>query len=992
MRLFKKICGSILVIGGILVSMEGQVWASNLPQYPVLPNFSHVEEDVDDFHTSPIQNDEEALIFIKHRMLNRRAEINLKLSKELKEDIYRRFLVGNPEEEYAKYLIAQVVKHTGVPTEGDYLRNSYNFVTISTEVYNEDTVIKIRFNFYVNTEKEKMVDQKIKELLSETGELGYINHDNVGDFEKVRAIFNWITENMRYDKKQKKHSAYHGLIEGETICQGFSSIFYRLCLELGIDCRIIIGHDGEEHAWNIVKIGELYYNIDTTFGLGCKEDEEYHFFLLGHDPKGKFFGNERRVLQVDFTTEEFRKAYPMSMNDYNYRLENVKYSYMKGELRDSTKPVTGCNSGKAGYNVRWSYENGTLKLSGVGAIYDYEQPELVPWHAYATQINKIVIENGITYIGKNVFVSTNLTKDNENVLISPSVVSISKDAFLNEMGSILGTELPMSKQYEPVLREYVALDKGDPLVQPETMVLNKESDSFLGIKLPKDTKIAWESEVDTTTIGKKSCVLSIQYPDSSVEKFTIDTIYVRETAYEEPAVQIRIVQEPYKTRYVQNIEKFNPTGMIIRLVDKNGNKQTLQSDQFEQYGIKFYTSIYQDTELKIGDTLSRGYVLVVYQNFSQDLWLIVEPDGNYVNPEGQDQEWEKGKELVDASIFIKNKYNLPDNTLYKFVVEQNSEVETIINTEELGIKPVCVCVQYPNGTKVWVDASITVVEKNKEENKEPEVVTKPEGTEVKEPEVVAKPEETEVKEPEVPTKPEETEVKEPEVVTKPEETEGKEPEVVIKPEETEVKEPEVVTKPEETEVKEPEVVAKPEENKKPEVTEKNDGNSTEIKNPSSTQNSVPSGNFAPVIAMPISAEPSKENVEKAKEVENVVKEEVKEEDNKEKSEVSKPINNKKPYLPSKQESEDIKKAKVVAKSKILYQKSKKKKNTTMIQVSTKKRYKITYSTTTKKIVTVNKRTGKVVAKKTGTAIIKVNFYNKQGKWIGSKTIKLKVKK
>lgn len=65
-------------------------------------------------------------------------------------------------------------------------------------------------------------------------------------------------------------------------------------------------------------------------------------------------------------------------------------------------------SGQCGIDVEWEfYNDGTLKILGAGAMYDYNayDSNLSPWRKYNSQIKKIVIGNEITYIGKFAFYS-----------------------------------------------------------------------------------------------------------------------------------------------------------------------------------------------------------------------------------------------------------------------------------------------------------------------------------------------------------------------------------------------------------------------------------------------------------------------------------------------------------------------------------------------------------------------------------------------------------
>lgn len=71
--------------------------------------------------------------------------------------------------------------------------------------------------------------------------------------------------------------------------------------------------------------------------------------------------------------------------------------------------------GTCGNNLKWVLENvnktGVLKITGTGAMNDYdplnykneEEPNASPWYAYRELIEKVTMENGITYIGTYAF-------------------------------------------------------------------------------------------------------------------------------------------------------------------------------------------------------------------------------------------------------------------------------------------------------------------------------------------------------------------------------------------------------------------------------------------------------------------------------------------------------------------------------------------------------------------------------------------------------------
>lgn len=68
--------------------------------------------------------------------------------------------------------------------------------------------------------------------------------------------------------------------------------------------------------------------------------------------------------------------------------------------------VCSFGSGTCGSNVTWSLgTGGVLTISGTGAMADYDSYSDQPWRDYAEYINKIVINDGVTAVGENSFVS-----------------------------------------------------------------------------------------------------------------------------------------------------------------------------------------------------------------------------------------------------------------------------------------------------------------------------------------------------------------------------------------------------------------------------------------------------------------------------------------------------------------------------------------------------------------------------------------------------------
>ena len=103
-----------------------------------------------------------------------------------------------------------------------------------------------------------------------------------------------------------------------------------------------------------------------------------------------------------------------------WRQGNAYYNYV---IREASIHYARC-----GKNVDWSFDKktGTLTISGNGAIEDIDEKDCTPWHDERSNIQAIVIKNGVTDIGNCVFCGyTNLI----NITIPSTVKRLGDSAF-----------------------------------------------------------------------------------------------------------------------------------------------------------------------------------------------------------------------------------------------------------------------------------------------------------------------------------------------------------------------------------------------------------------------------------------------------------------------------------------------------------------------------------------------------------------------------------
>ena len=86
-------------------------------------------------------------------------------------------------------------------------------------------------------------------------------------------------------------------------------------------------------------------------------------------------------------------------------------------------------SGACGDALTWEFlPDGTLEISGTGAMYDYMNRETAPWYPLRKEIKNIVVNEGLTLIGYNAFANC---VNAESVTLPASMSYVRGEAFLD---------------------------------------------------------------------------------------------------------------------------------------------------------------------------------------------------------------------------------------------------------------------------------------------------------------------------------------------------------------------------------------------------------------------------------------------------------------------------------------------------------------------------------------------------------------------------------
>ncbi|HOP68537.1 MAG: transglutaminase domain-containing protein [Dethiobacteria bacterium] len=110
------------------------------------------------------------------------------------------------------------------------------------------------------------------------------------DYDKMAAIYDWVTHNIAYDLQKMENPQAYGsgaeyvLRTGKGICHDYAELVRELCKAVGLEATyesgVVYPEPGKEerHAWNHVRVDGIWYGLDATWGAGFVIQEEQKFY------------------------------------------------------------------------------------------------------------------------------------------------------------------------------------------------------------------------------------------------------------------------------------------------------------------------------------------------------------------------------------------------------------------------------------------------------------------------------------------------------------------------------------------------------------------------------------------------------------------------------------------------------------------------------------------------------------------------------------------
>lgn len=124
--------------------------------------------------------------------------------------------------------------------------------------------VTIQFHYLTTKFQEKKINAKVKRLAK--------RFRKGSRAVRAKKAHDYLIDHMRYDKRY--YNPYYAFTKGRGICMAYALAYQRLLQEMDIPCVYV---KGVNHAWNMVKIGKYWYNVDVTWDDSGRD--RYRYFL-----------------------------------------------------------------------------------------------------------------------------------------------------------------------------------------------------------------------------------------------------------------------------------------------------------------------------------------------------------------------------------------------------------------------------------------------------------------------------------------------------------------------------------------------------------------------------------------------------------------------------------------------------------------------------------------------------------------------------------------
>ncbi|MBQ0083243.1 MAG: hypothetical protein KBS52_00545 [Clostridiales bacterium] len=152
--------------------------------------------------------------------------------------------------------------------------------------------------------------------------------EGLSAFEKEVYFHDYLCDSIDYSQSTNFcHTVYGALVEGKSVCEGYSKAMQLLLNFSDINCITVRGedNDGYSHMWNKLELAGEWYALDVTWDDPINTDKiSYAFFNLTDKQMG-----ETHVTDKNYTPDTLPKRFVNL--EYNFCLPDANGKYYTAE-------------------------------------------------------------------------------------------------------------------------------------------------------------------------------------------------------------------------------------------------------------------------------------------------------------------------------------------------------------------------------------------------------------------------------------------------------------------------------------------------------------------------------------------------------------------------------------------------------------------------------------------------------------------------------------
>lgn len=221
-----------------------------------------------------------------------------------------------------------VLDDASTSDDSDYLIGNINFskefMSASVEEESGNGEIIFTPTYFETADETEYVNTHTKEILAELGT------SQMSDYSKVKAVHDYVCALITYTNDVDNASSVYGAyVRGEGLCNSYALCMYKLLVEAGVPCHWIggsagTGRDSAGHAWNIVKLGDQWYNLDATWDDADNNKISYDYFLKGTADFDEADTSQVHTMDNEYYESSYLTDFPIAETSYVVSDEDLK--------------------------------------------------------------------------------------------------------------------------------------------------------------------------------------------------------------------------------------------------------------------------------------------------------------------------------------------------------------------------------------------------------------------------------------------------------------------------------------------------------------------------------------------------------------------------------------------------------------------------------------------------------------------------------------------